>query len=169
MTLVWQDELTGVWLRARPDFLPQSCIDGDDVRVVTDLKFMTGTHCSPLGFSKALDNFGYFLSAAWYAEGIRQIYGKPPTHFLFVVIEKDEPHTVSTYWLEPEDLQRGHMMMRRAIDLFAECQKRNEWPGYTTRPMPVGLPVYARMRIEAETETDIVRAVWGEPDQEEAA
>jgi hypothetical protein len=162
MTLVWQDELTGVWLRARPDFLPQSCIDGDDVRVVPDLKFMTGTHCSPLGFSKALSNFGYALSAAHYSEGIKQIYGKPPTHFLFVVIEKDEPHTVSTYWLDPEDIERGRLQMRRAINLFAECLKRNDWPGYTMAPVKIGLPTYERMRLDEQSETDIVREVWGE-------
>jgi hypothetical protein len=169
MTLAWQDELTGVWLRARPDFLPQSCIDGGIVRIVTDLKFMAASHCSPRGFSRAVDNFGFAVSAAWYSEGIHQIYGKPPTHFMFVVIEKDEPHTVSTYWLEEEDIQRGRLMMRQAINVFAECVKRNDWPGYTNRPMPIGLPTYARMRIDAETETDLTKAIWGEPDQEEAA
>lgn len=168
MTLAWQDELTGVWLRARPDFLPQSCIDGDDVRIVSDLKFMTGTHCSPRGFSKAIDNFGYYLSASWYSEGIKQVYGKYPTHFLFIVIEKDEPHTVSTYWLEAEDIERGHKQMRQAIDLFAACLKRNEWPGYTTGPTKIGLPIYARMRVDESTETDLTKAIWGEPEDQAA-
>jgi len=166
MTLAWQDELTGVWLRARPDFLPQSCIDGEDVRIVSDLKFMSPTYCSPRGFSKAIDQFGYAISAAWYGEGIRQIYGKYPTHFLFIVIEKDEPHTVSTYWLEAEDIERGHKQMRQAIDLFAACLKRNEWPGYTTGPTKIGLPIYARMRVDEATETDLAKAIWGEPEGE---
>lgn len=168
MTLVWQDELTGVWLRARPDFLPQSCIDGEDLRVVSDLKFMAASHCSPRGFAKAIDNFGYHLSAAWYSEGIRQVYGKYPTHFLFIVIEKEEPHTVSTYWLEAEDIERGHKQMRQAIDLFAACLKRNEWPGYTTGPTKIGLPIYARMRVDESTETDLTKAIWGEPEGEYA-
>lgn len=168
VTLAWQDELTGVWLRARPDFLPQSCIDGADLRIVSDLKFMASTHCSPRGFAKAIDNFGYHLSAAWYSEGIKQVYGKYPTHFLFIVIERDEPHTVSTYWLEAEDIERGHKQMRQAIDLFAACLKRNEWPGYTTGPTKVGLPIYARMRVDESTETDLTKAIWGEPEEEYA-
>ncbi len=166
LTLAWQDEHTGVWLRARPDFMPQSCIDGGLVRIVTDLKFMAASHCSPRGFSRACDNFGFYISAAHYSEGIRQIYGKPPTHFMFIVIEKDEPHTVSTYWLEDQDIQRGHLMMRQAINVFSECLKRNDWPGYTNRPMPIGLPTYARMRIEESTETDLAKAIWGEPEGE---
>ena len=167
LTLAWQDELTGVWLRARPDFMPQTCIDGDDIRIVTDLKFMSAAHCSPRKFSKAIDDFGYAISAAHYGEGIKQIYGKYPTNFLFVVIEKDEPHTVSLYELAPEDIDRGRNLMRQAINVFAECVRRNEWPGYTPQPMQVGLPIYARMRVDESTETDLAKAIWGEPEQEE--
>lgn len=168
MTLVWQDELTGVWLRARPDFLPFTCMEGAPVRVVTDLKFMAGTHCSPRGFSKAIDNFGYHISAAHYGEGIKQIYGKYPTHWLHIVIEKDPPHTVSLYELPAEDIERGRNLMRQAINVFAQCLKRNEWPGYADKPMQVGLPIYARMRIDESTETDLAKAIWGEPEGEYA-
>lgn len=168
MTLVWQDELTGVWLRARPDFLPFTCMEGAPVRVVTDLKFMAGTHCSPRGFSKAIDNFGYHISAAHYGEGIKQIYGKYPTHWLHIVVEKDEPHTVSLYELPAEDIERGRNLMRQAINVFAQCLKRNEWPGYADKPMQVGLPIYARMRIDESTETDLAKAIWGEPEGEYA-
>lgn len=161
MTLAWQDELTGVWLRARPDFLPRSCIDGDDVRIVSDLKFMAGTHCSPRKFAKAMDEFGYVLSAAHYSEGIKQIYGKYPTGFVFVVVEKDEPHTVSLYYPSVEDIERGRLLMRQAINLFAACVKRDRWPGYADVPMEIELPIYARMRIDQSTETDLAKAVWG--------
>ena len=168
MTLAWQDELTGVWLRARPDFLPQSCIDGDDIRIVTDLKFMSGAHCSPRKFAKAMDDFGYHIAAAHYGEGIKQVFGKYPTGFVFVVVEKDEPHTVSLYYPEPEDIERGRNQMRQAIDLFAKCVKHNRWPGYADQPMQVSLPIYARMRIDESTETDLAKAIWGEPEGENA-
>jgi len=168
MTLAWQDELTGVWLRARPDFLPQTCIDGADVRIVADLKFMAGTHCSPRKFAKAMDDFGYHLSAAHYGEGIKQIYGKYPTGFVFVVVEKDEPHTVSLYYPEPEDIERGRNQMRQAINLFAQCVKRNAWPGYADIPMQISLPIYARMRIDESNETDLAKMVFGESEGENA-
>lgn len=168
MTLAWRDELTGVWLRARPDFLPQTCIDGDEVRVVSDLKFMAASHCSPRGFSKALDNFGYHMAAAHYSEGIKQVFGKYPTHWLHIVIEKDPPHTVSLYELPVEDIERGRNLMRQAINVFDQCIKRGEWPGYADRPMQVGLPIYARMRVDESTETDLTKAIWGEEEEEAA-
>jgi hypothetical protein len=34
--------------------------------------------------------------------------------------------------------------------------------------MQVGLPIYARMRIDESTETDLAKAIWGEPEGEAA-
>ena len=169
LTLAWQDELTGVWLRARPDHTPTTCMEAvASIRVVPDLKLMAPTFCSPLGFSRAIDNFGFHISAGHYGEGIKQIFGKYPTHHVHVVIEKEEPHTVSLYELPAEDIERGRLLMRQAINVFAECQKRNHWPGYADRPMQVGLPVWARMRVDESTETDLTKAIWGEAEQEQA-
>lgn len=152
MTLAWQDSETGVWLRARPDFLPFSVINGDEIRVVSDLKFMAGSHCSPAGFSRALANFGYHQSCAFYADGIKAIYGQEPTHWLFIVVEKDEPHSVSLYTLPAADLERGRHQNRKAINTFAECLSRGtepqHWPAYTAEPEMVGLPAWARKAID---------------------
>ncbi|MGL4198167.1 MAG: PD-(D/E)XK nuclease-like domain-containing protein [Allorhizobium sp.] len=168
VTLAWQDELTGVWLRARPDFMPLTVIERAPIRAVPDLKIMAPTHCSPRGFSKAVDNFGYHYAAAHYGEGMKRVYGVYPTHWFHVVIEREEPHTVSLYELPAEDIDRGRLLMRQAINVFDQCLKRNDWPGYADRPMEVGLPIYARMRVDEATETDLVKAVWGELEDQAA-
>ncbi|MFN3474045.1 MAG: PD-(D/E)XK nuclease-like domain-containing protein [Blastomonas sp.] len=152
MTLAWQDKETGVWLRARPDFLPNSVISGAPVRAVSDLKFMAGTYCSPAGFSRAIASFGYHQSCAFYADGIKAIYGEEPTNWLFIVVEKDEPHCVSLYELPHADLARGRHQNRKAINLFAQCLERGtepqHWPAYTTEPELIGLPGWARHAID---------------------
>lgn len=168
VTLAWQDELTGIWLRARPDFTPTTVIERAPIRAVPDLKIMAPTHCSPRGFSKAVDNFGYHIAAGHYGEGMKQVYGVYPTHWFHVVIEREEPHTVSLYELPAEDIERGRLLMRQAINVFAECLKRNDWPGYADKPMQVGLSIYARMRVDESTETDLARAIWGEPEGQAA-
>lgn len=150
-TLVWQDPKTGVWLRARPDFRPQALLEGRSTVVVPDLKFVAPTHADPDGFGKAIYNFGYHQSAAFYIDGLKAVYDRAPTHWLHVVVEKEPPHAVALYPLPGEDIERGRMLNRRAIDLFARCLERNEWPGYADQPREVGLPIWARMRIE---ETD---------------
>jgi hypothetical protein len=70
-TLCWQDPRTGVWLRARPDFRPHSIIEKRDVMVVSDLKFVAATNATPDGFAKAIHQFGYHQSAAFYSDGIK--------------------------------------------------------------------------------------------------
>jgi hypothetical protein len=150
-TLVWQDPLRKVWLRARPDFRPHSILEKRAVMVVPDLKFVASTHADPQGFQRAIHNFGYHQSAAFYADGINAIYGHHPTHWVHVVVEKEPPYCVSLYELPGEDIERGRVLNRRAIDLFAHCLETGKWPGYSDTPSPVGLPIWARMRLD---ETD---------------
>lgn len=147
-TLCWQDERTGIWLRARPDFRPQSVIDKRDIIAVPDLKFVAPAHASPEGFKRAIANFGYHQSAAWYADGIKAVYGRYPTHWLHVVVEKEPPYCVALYELPGEDIERGRILNRRAIDLFARCLDSGKWPGYADDPLPVGLPIWARMQTD---------------------
>lgn len=162
-TIVWQDEQTGVWLRARPDFRPHSLTTGRKVRVVSDLKFVAPTHATPEGFAKSIANFGYALSAAWYWEGIKAVHGAEPTHWAHVVVEKEPPYCVAIYELPQEDIERGRVQMRRAINLFAECLKHDRWPGYADSPTPCGLPVWARMRLDEADERSFTERVLGEP------
>jgi len=147
-TLAWQDKKTGRWLRARPDFRPHSLTEGRSVRVIADLKFVAETHMPPGGFSRAIANFGYAVTAAWYIDGIKAVFGTTPTHWVHVAVEKDPPHCVAVYELPAEDIERGQMQMRRAVDLFHRCMSEGRWPGYADEPTPVGLPIWARMQID---------------------
>lgn len=153
ITLVWRDPETGVWLRCKPDFLPNSVVQGRETTIVSDLKFMAPEYCSPQGFSSAIKRFGYHLSAAFYFEGIEHIYGSRPTYWNHIVIEKEYPFTVSSYPLPEEDIQRGKFQMRKAIHKFAECLNRGtsveHWPAYTSsEPVTVGLNTFSRKTID---------------------
>lgn len=147
-TLAWRDPETDVWLRARPDFLPKSAMLGAKVSVVADLKFVAPAHASPLGFQRAIANFGYYQSAAFYADGIEAIYGRAPSHWLHVVVEKEPPHCVALYELPAEDIERGRWVNREAIQTFAQCLGSGIWPGYADEPVPVGLPAWAKKSID---------------------
>ena len=116
--------------------------------VVSDLKFVAASHANPKGFEKAIENFGYHMSAAFYMDGIKAVYGHYPTHWVHVVVEKDAPHCVALYELPGEDIERGRVLNRRAINLFARCLDAGKWPGYADDPKQVGLPIWARMRID---------------------
>ncbi len=147
-TLAWQDPETGVWLRARPDFRPNSILTKSKVMVVPDLKFVAESNASPEGFERAINNFGYHQSAAFYMDGIKAVYRHYPTHWVHVVVEREAPHCVALYELPGEDIERGRALNRRAINLFADCLSKDKWPGYADEPKPVGLPHWARSRLD---------------------
>jgi hypothetical protein len=143
VTLAWQDKETGVWLRARPDFLPAKRL------IIPDLK--TAADGAPKAFMRAIANFGYHMSAALYADGIKAVFGNLPTHWVHVVLEKEPPHVVSLYELPGEDIERGRWLNRKAIRLFADCLSADKWPGYSDEPSQIGLPGWERSQIDNDT------------------
>lgn len=153
-TLAWQDEETGVWLRARPDFRSNTISTGGALRLDVDLKFMAPTHCSRDGFARAIGNFGFHQSAAFYADGLKAAYGHAPTNRLHIVVEKDPPYSVSLYELPDEDLQRGRWLNRQAIRRFADCLSKNQWPAYSEEPSFCGLGSWARRTIDEAIEKE---------------
>ncbi|WP_426163018.1 PD-(D/E)XK nuclease-like domain-containing protein [Sandarakinorhabdus sp. DWP1-3-1] len=144
MTLAWKDAATGVWLRARPDFLPAKRL------YVPDLK--TAADGSPGAFARSVASFGYHQSAALYREGIEAIYGERPRHMFFIVIEKEPPHCVALYQLPEDDIHRGRMLNRRAIDTFAHCLDAGKWPGYADDVLQLPMPNWTQRTIDQAAE-----------------
>lgn len=157
-TLVWQDGVTGRWMRARPDYRPNSILQKRSVMIVPDLKFVAAEHASPEGFSRMVDKYGYHQSAAHYADGIKAVYGHYPTHWIHIVVEKDYPNCVALYELPGEDIERGRVLNRRAINLFDRCMSTGHWPGYADQPKQVGLTSWARRSIDDMTPEELAFA-----------
>lgn len=157
-TLAWQDPMTGRWLRARPDFRPNSIPEKRATMVVPDLKFVAPSNADPEGFRRSIYNFGYHMSAAFYSDGIKAVYGHHPTHWLHIVVEREPPYCVALYELPGEDIERGRVLNRRAINLFDRCLSAGRWPGYADDPLAVGLPIWARMRLDDLTPEEMAFA-----------
>jgi hypothetical protein len=145
-TLAWQDPETGVWLRARPDFLPWSVQQRREIMAVPDLK--TAADGSQRAFQRAINEHGYHMSAALYCDGIKAIFGHYPTHWLHVVLEKEPPYCVALWELPQEDIERGRWLNRFAIRSFAKCLETGKFPGYADEPSPCGLPGWQRKMID---------------------
>lgn len=118
-SVYWIDEPTGVTCRARVDWLRAGHI--------VDLK--TAADASPSGFERAAGNFSYHLSAAHYRAGIHAVTGEW-LPFVLVVVEKEAPYSVSVHQFDDDFLDIGAAQMRKAIDLFAECESSGVWPAY---------------------------------------
>lgn len=121
-SMIWRDEETGVWLKARPDAIPN---DGD----YADLK--TSIDVSIDYLEKIVGDYGYHRQGALIREGAKVVMGVPPEAFSFtlIFIETKPPYCCTIVALTEEDLDLGHMENRQALKLFKHCLDHNDWPG----------------------------------------
>lgn len=163
-SLIFRDPKTGVWLKSRPDNIPNGS------GLFADLK--TTESVSDSSLERSLASFGYHMQGALVGMASEAVLGRPMEEFALVWVEKQPPHCVRITVLTGADLERGLMQLRAAIDQFAECARTNQWPG------PGGLrqdaeylmlPAYAAKQIDQRLEIIEAEATNDNHITEEAA
>lgn len=135
--LVWRDRDTDILCKGRLDYLHE----GWDVEIV-DLK--TTEDASYESFQRDLYSYGYFQTAAFYLDGYETITGVRPQKFTWLAVEKDPPY-VAKPWEADEQLaiRPGLASYGEALERYAECIAKNEWPAYGQAPGVLGLSRWA--------------------------
>ena len=141
---LWTDPATGVLCKCRPDWTHPA---GDGV-ILMDVK--TYQSASPLEFSRQIARKGYYRQDAHYSIGFEIAAGVPVLGFVFVAVETEYPYSSCAVMLDDTAKAQGRRECRRLTDLYAECLKRNEWPGYSSAIELVGLPKYLIDQPEEE-------------------
>lgn len=129
MTLAAKDEITGVWMRARPDILPET------MEIIPDLK--TAADASLDVYERAATRFGYFQSAAHYLDVIEALYGPAKRRFVLITVEKEYPYVVTIDHLDDVDIDFARLKNRHALNRFADALKSGVWPAYTSPDKPI--------------------------------
>lgn len=137
--IVWIDKKTGLVCKARIDYVHRE-MDAEYNSVLIDLK--STRDASPNDFSKAIYNYGYYQQCAFYSDGWNVLTGDP-TAFVFLPVEKKEPFAVAAYEMHEQVIFAGRQSYRQALDTFAECKKKDEWPGYAKEVVMLSLPQWA--------------------------
>jgi hypothetical protein len=150
-TMVWQDAQTGVWCRARIDWLH------DDLSAIDDLKTTTRS-AHPDAWSKNLYSYGCDVQAAFYLRGMSSLhqdslYHPGATSWRWIVVETSPPYGLSVVEPGPAVLELADAKVDAALKLWAECLERDVWPGYPTRVATVELPAWEEARWLAREET----------------
>lgn len=147
-SLFWIDEPTGVWRRARLDWLRNRAPNG---RRTLFCDYKTTKSASPDEIEKAVLNYGYHQQAAWYLDGVRALdLAEPEAEFLLIFQEKAPPYLVTVARIAYSSMRIGREQNRRALELFAECTANNHWPGYVDDVADVTLPPWAENRLAEE-------------------
>jgi len=131
----YDDPMTGLRCRYRPDIRTDW--------IIGDLK--TCQDPSPAGFSRAIENFGYAISAAHYLLGDEKLMGSDHKQFAFICVESAPPYLTATYILDQEDLAYGASQRARALATIKNCTETGVWPGYGGGVFTyIGVPFWAK-------------------------
>lgn len=131
------DAATWAMLRARFDWLRD---EGEDLVLVADYK--STTDASRTGFGKSSGEFGYAIQEAFYRH-VLALLGIRVDRFPFICQEKTAPYLVAVHEHRPRDLVVPDRLVRKAIDIWTECRRTDEWPGYGIDTSPISLPQWA--------------------------
>jgi hypothetical protein len=134
VSLQWIDEASGVPCKSRLDWLAPD-------HSVVDLK--TARDASPLGFGRAIGQYGYAIQQAVYVAGVRAALGAEPPMFAFVAVETEPPFAVGVYVLDDDAVAAAEVRVAEALARFAQCRAADTWPAYGDLIQTITLPRWA--------------------------
>lgn len=149
-SLFWRDGVTGVWRRARLDWLPEH-VPGTRM-FLPDYK--TCADASIEAIERAIYTYRYDMQGAWYRAGVRalDLAGTDPITFVLVCQEKTAPYLVTVVQLAESSLKYGGRRNRQALEMYKQCTASGMWPGYSDMHVPIlELPAWAEKKEESET------------------
>jgi len=139
VSVIWVDQPTGVWCKARLDRLT----DALGFAAIVDYKTSDDAQLSE--FERIIFYYKYHVQAALYVDGIASV-SPGRRKYLLIVQEKERPYEVAVYELDEVAIDLGRREYREALALLARCHETGEWPGYPDEVRPISLPSWAMKR-----------------------
>jgi len=133
VSMFWKDAETGIWLKSRPDVIPNASGDVADLKCVSDV--------SNDGISKSLGERGYNQQGALVREGMQEVLDLEMQHFTLVYVEQKKPNCVRFDEVDPldivggtdpfsgESIIGGHDENHAALRLLKRALEDDSWPG----------------------------------------
>ena len=132
VVIIWKDKETGLWCKARIDWLPS--MEG----VVTDLK--SCQNANQWAFNRKVKELHYYVSAAMYLEGLNQVMNTKYEDWAWIASEKkllefpnDRPPITrcEVHVADPESwLQVGRVAFHNLLKKEALCKEKGNYPHY---------------------------------------
>lgn len=125
---------TGIICKARPDFLR-------DGHIIVDVK--STVDASPAGFAKAVANYHYALSGAFYLDVVSNVMGQNFNQFIILAVEKEPPYAVGVYLLDEGTIDAGRFLYKKALKRLKACRDSGVFPAYADEVQSIALPTWA--------------------------
>lgn len=121
-TIVVRDPESGIWIKVRPDNIPNDSGDMADLKTAADI--------GDSAVEESIGRDGLFMQGGMTAWACR-LLPEPleVTSFSLVLAEKTRPYCSRVRELKPFELELGENCARAATQMFKKCMERGFWPG----------------------------------------
>ena len=150
LAVVWRDQATGVWCKARLDFITVIM----DRITVLDLKGTRDARPDP--FSRSINEFGYHYQGAQYLAGL-SAHGIAATDYCLMASEWAPPHGCRLYRMSDHLLALAEMKRDAVLARIAEAERTGVWPAYDEDVQVIGILSWAQRDLEAELQREEAR------------
>ena len=116
----WQDEHTGLLLKARPDVLQRN--------MIIDLK--TCADASEKAIQNEVFRYGYDVQMSMIRDGVEAIEGNRIDNFILICIETKYPYNIGIYILDEEIIENARYKYKNLLLQLKESQEFNNWKDY---------------------------------------
>lgn len=123
VSMIWRDEATGVWIKSRPDVIPDNGADFADLKT-----FAPRSKSIKRAVQQAITDHAYHMQMALAVEGAERVFGNSAAECVLIMAQSNPPYTVTPVRLDEDALYWGRVMNRHGIDTFARCLKEGRWP-----------------------------------------
>lgn len=124
ISMVWQDEVTGLWLKSRPDCIPSNGADFGDLKT-----FAPKGKNLRLSVQRSITDFGYTLQMALAVMGAEQVFGNTAENCALVFCQTSEPYEVIPVNIETDTLYWARVLIRDGLDKIKRGLDSGDWPG----------------------------------------
>lgn len=124
ISMIWKDEATGIWVKSRPDCIPNNGADFSDLKT-----FAPKSRDLILSAQRSITDFGYAMQMALAVMGSEQVFGASVKECALVFIQTSEPYEVIPVRIDEDSLYWARVLCRHGLDKMAECLKSGDWPG----------------------------------------
>jgi hypothetical protein len=140
LTLVWNDEATGVRCKTR--------IDGFVGNGMGMLDLKSTTSADPDAFSDTLYTLGYHIQAAMSVDAWRTLTGEEQP-FNLIPMEKESPYLPALYTVGPETLAMARQQYRETLHKIAAARESGVYPGYPDEAVQIDVREWVFKRFHA--------------------
>lgn len=145
VTIIAKDEETGLTLLCRPDLYIN--------RAGLAVNLKTTANPAPSAWRRTCANLRYDLGDAMFRLVASTLGVQRPSH-AFMVVGSQPPHLGYVAALSAEAASAADQQLRQILRRFAKSVASNDWPGYTTGVLEIGLPSWAANEIAANIQRE---------------